>query len=306
MMTFIPEPLSPGDMIGIVAPAGNLGKNHCFSESCQIIEGMGFTVATDRTRWPGSDYLADNDQARSDEFNYTWKNPEIKALFALRGGYGSLRIIEQIDYAAIRSNPKLFIGFSDITILLNHIYQKTGIACIHGPVFASLPCCDYYSLEALGNILGGNINKTIVAPLVTYRGNGPVTGKLIGGNLCSLVTLLGTRYFPDFKDHILFLEDISEPPYRLDRMLTQLSLAGKLDGVKGILVGDFIDKVSRNNKRTAALSDFVCARICELVADRDIPVWKNLPTGHGNRNIPMYIGGTIEISAGKKAQLIFN
>ena len=304
-MPIIPDPLKRGDKIGIVAPAGNLNHTHNFTESCHIIQDMGFKLVFDRTVWPGSGYLADSDHARLEEFHRIWTNPEIKAVFALRGGFGSLRIISQIDFSLPRKNPKLFLGFSDITILLNHLYQRANLACVHGPVFGSLPLCDRKTIDELYNTLTGSFEHTEIEPLTVFRNGPSVSGKLIGGNLCSMVTMLGTGYFPDLADHILFLEDINEPPYRLDRMLTQLALAGAFNDVRAVLVGDFTFGKTSDGETETDLSGFVCSRLCELISDRTIPIWKNLPVGHSQRNIPVYIGRTVEMVGGENGRLIF-
>ena len=291
-MNTIPSPLLPGDKIGIVAPAGNLNGTHQFESCCSIISKMGFELVTRSDKWPGTGFLSDGDDARLDEFHDTWKSPDIKAIFALRGGYGSLRIIDRIDFSIIRDNPKYFFGFSDITILLNQIFLKTGLVCMHGPVLTSLISSDEQTIKRTYDCLTGKWNSVPEHEISIIRHGKSVEGKLLGGNLCTLVTMLGTQFAPDLTGAVLFLEDINEPLYRLDRLLTQLSLSGKLEAVKGIILGDFSGDRTDEEDDTYVADKFVAQRLCELTSHTKIPIWGNFPAGHCRKNIALPIGGT--------------
>lgn len=288
-MNSAPAALRPGDLIGVAAPAGYLQRHERFHQGRLILEEMGFEVYEPEKTWPGHGYLADSDKARIAELHRLWSNPEINAIIALRGGFGSLRLLQEIDISLIIKRPKLFVGFSDITVLHSVFCNEAGMVCLHGPGLASLPDCDQLSRERLYHCLRGNWHRTLKENIELIRGGDPVTGTLLGGNLASLNTLLGTRWFPDLKGAVLLLEDINEPLYRLDRMLTQLWLSGAIDSVSGLILGQFaddtVDAIERQRR-----NEFVWSRVQELTSGTSIPIWGNFPVGHCQRNLTMPLG----------------
>jgi len=302
-MTIVPSPLLPGDKIAIVAPAGNLSNRKKFYDACVIIEQMGFVIENSTKKWPGILFLADSDKNRLQELHNAWKNPEIKGIIALRGGYGTLRLIELLNRQLIRENPKMFLGFSDISVLLNHIAQETGLICLHGPVASTLCRSDHETLDRLFDCLSGNWRAPLTETVTVIRGKKTVHGKLVGGNLSSLVTLLGSRWEIDLRGTILLLEDINEPWYRLDRLLTQLALTGKLQQVSGFILGDFSIDHSQGKEEKHRTQEFFWNRLVELVPDEDIPVWGNFPSGHCCRNITLPIGAFCTMDSIKKTLL---
>ena len=185
--TFVKKP-----KISVIAPAGNLADRKRYFDGCAILEDLGFTIVDKEKSWQGFGYLADTDQARLEEFHKAWSNPEIDIVFSLRGGYGSLRIFEQIDLDIVRKNPKIFIGYSDISILLNHLAIKTGLVCFHGPVITSLPTSCRDTIDRLYYCLTGSWNNELKENIEIIRSGSPAKGKLLGGNLSSLVTMIGT------------------------------------------------------------------------------------------------------------------
>jgi len=299
-MISIPHPLSKGDSISVIAPAGNIHDPARYHRGCSILEEMGFEIYQKVNTWPGTGFLSDSDDGRAREFMSAWANPEIRAIFTLRGGYGALRILEKIDLDIVRNNPKLFIGFSDITILLNHIAHHTSTVCLHGPVVSSLASSDRLSIDRLYSCLCGNWLGRLKENVEVIRSTPAVSGILMGGNLSSLATLLGTKWDISYKDCILLLEDINEPHYRLDRLLTQLFLGNKFDGVKGIILGDFSNKTAANHIDQLRTQEFVWQRMLELVPNSEIPIWGNFPAGHSTQNMTLPIGSrcTMDCSRG--------
>ena len=287
-MAITPPSLNPGDVIGIAAPAGYLVERDRYHRGCSILSEMGFQIFEPEKNWPGYGYLANDDRGRLHEFHKLWAEPSIKAIFALRGGFGSLRLLENLDVSVIRKNPKLFLGFSDISILHNHLFHQTGLICMHGPGLSSLASADKSSLDRLYHCLRGNWHTSLNEPIEIIRASGSAEGPLLGGNLTSIVTMLGTPWFPDLSGAILLLEDINEPLYRLDRLLTQLFYSGWLNKVNGIILGQFSD--TENPVDRLKQNEFVWNRIVELTYDSPIPIWGNFPVGHVSKNITIPIG----------------
>ncbi len=289
-MNTIPPSLVTGDTIAVVAPAGNIQDPKRYHNGCSILREMGFTIFHQEKKWPGEGFLSDHDEMRAEELMAAWCHPDVKAIFALRGGYGSLRILNHLNMDVIRKNPKLFIGFSDITILLNHIAFHAQQICLHGPVISSLASSDKNSIDRLYHCLLGNWHSQLNERVEIIRTAPSVSGTLMGGNLSSLVTLLGTTLDNSYNGTILFIEDVNEPLYRLDRLLTQFHLSGKFNGVKGIILGDFSNDQEADQREQDRAHEFVWKRLLELVPDADIPIWGNFPAGHTHKNITLPIG----------------
>lgn len=288
-MTVLPPCLNPGDVIGVAAPAGYLMEYDRYLQGCTVLRDMGFQIHEPEKRWPGYGYLADTDKARAEELHSLWRNPEVKAIFALRGGFGCLRLLSLLDLEVVRKHPKLLIGFSDISVLLNYLVDTTGTVCLHGPGLASLSDSDKSSCERLYHCLRGDWDHCLKEKIEIVKAAPEVRGTLLGGNLSSLVTLLGTPWFPRLSGAIVVLEDINEPLYRLDRLLTQLWLSGQMAEIGGLILGQFcgdgaepVDKLRRN--------EFVWARVAELSAPNPAPIWGNFPIGHCRRNLTVPLG----------------
>jgi muramoyltetrapeptide carboxypeptidase len=288
-MNRFPAPLNPGDLVGVAAPAGYLEQHERFYQGRSIFEEMGFELYEPEKNWPGYGYLADRDQERAAELHRLWANPEIKAIVALRGGFGSLRLLHLLDIALIKKHPKLFVGFSDITVLHTVFFHETRLICLHGPGLASLFQCDQPSRERLYHCLRGEWHRSLNEDIEVVRGGDPVNGPLLGGNLASLNTLLGTRWFPDLTGAVLLLEDINEPLYRLDRLLTQLWLSGVLNSINGLILGQFSDDQTDPIERQRR-HEFVWNRAAELTSGTSIPIWGDFPVGHCRRNLTVPIG----------------
>ncbi len=282
-----PPPIKKGETIGLVSPASPLINKDNFSSGVQVLEKKGFEVKFNRKLLNSKGYLAGSDQERADEFNKLWADPEVKALIAARGGYGCLRMIDLIDMKQIKKNPKILIGFSDLTVLLNAIHKKTSLVTFHGPVVTTLADIDKQSQISFFNVLTGKTQNLIKPSKVKILKEGKAKGILLGGNLTTLVHMIGTPYEIPWNNTILFIEDTGESPYRLDRLLTHLSKAKSLQKLKGLILGTFTDEERKEN---GAMQKAVRKRIVELFEGLDIPVWANFPVGHSRRNLILPIG----------------
>ncbi|SDP16964.1 S66 peptidase family protein [Desulforhopalus singaporensis] len=300
----LPPPLKPGDIIGIAAVAGQIRAPELLYKGITIIREMGFEVRFQRDLWPGSSYLADSDANRAKEFNTLLRDPEVKAIIALRGGFGSLRILDRLEPSVLVQQPKFVVGFSDISILHSYLHQATGVVTLHGPVMTSLAGATPESLERLYRSLTGKWYSPVeMASLEIIVDGDSVERPVAGGNLASLVTLLGTPYDFPWRDRIIFLEDINEPLYKIDRMLTQLEYAGKFDEAAGILLGDFSDPHEYDRIEHLRYIESIWTRVEEICSKRGVAVWANFPAGHTGRNLTFPLGATARMD--KKSSTVF-
>ncbi len=289
-----PPSIKKGDTIGLVAPAGPLINKDKFIAGIRLLEKSGFRVKYNRDLLNAKGYLAGSDQERAHEFNRLWSEPVVKALVAARGGYGCMRMLDLIDMRQLRKTPKILIGFSDLTVLLAAIYKKTGLVTYHGPVVTTLDSINKQSQTSFFNVLTGKAPDVIKPSRVKILKKGRAKGILLGGNLTTLVHMIGTPYEFPWNDTVLFIEDTGESPYRLDRFLTHLAKAKRLQKIKGLILGTFTDK---NNKQRSVILQTVYSRISELLADKNIPIWANFPVGHANQNVTLPIGAEVEMDS---------
>ncbi len=301
-----PPPLAKGDTIGIIAPAGQLQDKTRFMQGVAILEHMGFRVKFPANLWPGPEYLADSDDNRGSEFNRLMSDEEIDGLICLRGGYGCLRMLDKIDLALVARTPKILAGFSDITILQNFLFAQTGLISVHGPVVTSLFGATEDCLASFYDRLT-TIKPVSIAckQIEVLRSGTSVAAPLIGGNLASLVTLLGTPFDCSWDDKIVFLEDVNEPPYKIDRMLTQLHLAGKLEKIAGLILGDFSPSTYLDEMEKTGYRSTIWSRVVELCSGRSVPIWANFPSGHCARNLSFPLGAAVEMDS-RSACLLFH
>ncbi len=294
-----PPPLQPGDSIGIVAPAGPVRDRTNLERGISILKEMGFAVKYPRNFWPGTGYLADTDSNRAREFHKMWEDPDIAAILALRGGFGSLRLLPFLDPAEIQKRSKLLIGFSDITVLHNALFNTTGAISFHGPMLTSLSTISQNSRAHFFACLAGRWNKPIQERQVeVLRGGDPVKGRLIGGNLSSLISIIGTPIDQNWSDCLVFLEDVGEPLYRIDRMLTQLWHSGKLNHAAAIILGDFSLSKEQNSIEKIRFHEEIWKRVLELTAVSGQVVWGNFPIGHGVDNLTLPHGADATMDSG--------
>lgn len=298
-----PKRLQKGMTVGLVTPASNAWEDEDIRFASDVVRSLGFKVKEGENLYRRSQYLAGPDAARAQDFNAMFADPEVDAVFCLRGGYGTPRILPMLDYAGIRRNPKVLLGYSDITALLNAIYHRSGVVTFHGPIaaqnFTDYTYSEYQKVLAHGErpvLLGAPPPFEDAAPgrvekenRITRFAGGRARGRLIGGNLTLMASLLGTPYCPDYRGKILFLEDVGEAPYRVDRMLTQMWLAGKLQQVAGIAFGKFTEADSDGN--TFSMEHV----LRERCADLGVPVVRGLMFGHVKDQTVVPVGAMAEL-----------
>ena len=302
-----PKTLQTGMTIGLVSPASNVPENEDISASLDFVRSLGFMVKAAPNLFSRNQYLAGTDRQRAQDLNSFFADPEIDGILCTRGGYGASRILPYLDYESIAANPKVFMGYSDITALLNAIQVKTGLVTFHGPMaFENFTEYTYEQFQRVvqsprGSAQIGSPPDFELGPGIVERENrlttissGVAEGRLVGGNLSLLVTLLGTEYEPDFQGSILFLEDVYEPPYSIDRMLTHLWLAGKLEQVSGIVFGKFTNASYGGN--TFSVEEVIRSRCANL----GVPVLKGLMIGHAEDQTVVPIGIPARLDAGRK------
>jgi muramoyltetrapeptide carboxypeptidase len=296
----IPPPLKKGDTIRIIAPGGRLKSLEPFRNGIAVLEQLGFTVRYPDQLWPGKDLFADSDSERAEELNRACADDTCAGIMTLRGGYGCLRMLQSIDLDLVRSRPKMLIGFSDITVLQNHLLAQTGLLSLHGPVLTTLPESTHQAIDRLYHCLTGSWRNTVSFPgIEILRGGATVSGLLTGGNLTSLVTMLGTPYDFSWQGRVVFLEDTGEPLYRLDRMLTQLALAGKFHEAAAILLGDFFSSSDRKERHDTTSLEWLWQRVLDLTDASRAPVWGNLPVGHVADNMTLPLGAEAAVNSSR-------
>ena len=292
MTTLIRPPrLRPGDRVGVLAPASPCPVNE-LETGCVILEKLGLEVVVDvGSESLQSDYLAGSDEYRASRFNQFVQDPEIRALFCARGGYGSLRILPELSYDRIRSTPKPLVGFSDITALLLACFRQTGLVCFHGPTVSTLATADQDTVDSLWQALNSTEPMHVHFPEALCLKPGSCEGTLLGGNFTTLSHLLGTDYFPSFAGAILLLEDRGEPTYRIDRMLTQLLHTGFFGNISGLILGDFSESGPRDE-----LNELVQERLVST----SFPILSGVPIGHEQQNLTLPLGlpATLDTGSG--------
>ncbi|NJL59586.1 MAG: LD-carboxypeptidase [Desulfobacteraceae bacterium] len=279
--------LTPGDMVAIAAPSSPFDKELLF-QGISVLENMGFRVFIPDGIFETSSYLAGSDQHRADILSRLFADPRINAIFCARGGFGAMRMLPFLDTEIIRKNLKIFMGFSDITAILSFLYSECNIPVFHGPMIAKLSESHPKTLESVYVALTSEQTIDINIENGRTLKNGIGRGRIIGGNLSTLCHLLGTPFMPDFKKHILFLEDINEAPYRIDRMLTQMKFAGCFEEIAGLVLGYFTN---------CGDAEDIIGIVNHIFQDNDIPILWGLETGHGEPNLTIPFGIEAELDA---------
>ena len=278
-----PAYLKKGDKIAIVCPASKLPKN--IDSSIQLFESWGLEVIIGKTVNAEYHQFAGNDTLRTEDLQGFLDDPSVKAIIAGRGGYGCIRIIDNLDFSLFVENPKWLVGFSDITVLLCHVYAQFGIQSIHGQMPYTFDDATPESLASLKAALFGEEISYNYQPSVLNR-KGDMKGILIGGNLTLLVMTIGSSSEIDYDDKILFIEDIGERPAAIDRMMRMLKRAGKLAKLKGLIVGAFNELPDEKIHFGQSPEEV----IWEVVKEYEYPVWFNFPAGHIEDNRAIVIG----------------
>lgn len=288
-----PNRLQPGDIVGLIAPGSSIDEDGILKAIRQI-ESLGLKVKSGKNLQAINGFLAGTDQQRLDDIHTMFADPSVKAVWCVRGGYGCGRLLPLLDYKLIKRNPKVLIGYSDITALMNAITRKTGLVTYHGPVGSS-DFTDFTTKYLKAAILDGNPWLPIERPQVSQEGTisesyvirgGMAEGTLWGGNLSLLSAAAGTDYVPPIKGSLLFIEDVGEDPYSIDRMLTQLRQSWDLGSVAGILLGVFKGCEADPDDRSLTLRETLTGRFQDL----GVPVAYGFPIGHINDMCTLPVG----------------
>lgn len=294
-----PPALKPGDTVGVIAPAAAVDREH-LERGVNELVCQGYRVKVSARALARDRILAGSDAERASELMRFFADPELRAIFAARGGYGAGRLLPIIDFAALVSSPKIFVGFSDQTFLLNAIAERSGIVCFHGPMVAKdiAGGVSQRSMMHLRRLLSGELQSFELQATSTIH-PGEAEGVLIGGCLSIVVAMLGTPYAPDFAGKILFLEDTGEKAYRIDRMLVQLRQSGALQRIAGVVFGGM-----RSPADDEAEQRLIREFAAEQTAGLGVPVLWGVEVGHGTENFTIPIGARARLD-GRMRRLIF-
>jgi len=292
----IPKYLNTGDTIGIVCPAGYMPREK--AQACiQTLQDWGYRVRIGATLGGGSqNYFSGSDAQRLADLQHMMDDDTVNAILCGRGGYGVGRIIEYINFSKFRKNPKWIIGFSDITVLHAHLFSNFGIASLHAPMAAAFNRDEFKNqyVQSLRTALSGKRTKYTVDPHVFNR-LGSVKATLVGGNLSLLAHVTGTSSDIQTKGKILFLEDVGENIYNIDRMMYQLKRTGKLDKLAGLIFGGFTD--IKDTERP--FGESVHQLLLHIVEEFDYPVCFDFPVSHAKENYALKIGLPYTLSVKK-------
>lgn len=297
-----PKHLKKGDLIGLISPASTPDNLEKINEAVKYFERLGYRVMVGKNVGKVRGYLAGTDEQRLEDFHSMFLNKEVKAIFCVRGGYGSIRFLDKINFSTIRKNPKIFVGYSDITALQLAIFHKVGLITFAGPMAA---------VDFSGEVdpfTEENFWKMVTFPKpfgkfknpqgerISCLTKGYAKGRLLGGNLSLVCSLLGTPYLPKLDKAVLFLEEVEEKPYRIDRFFAQMKLAKIFDKVSGIVLCNFTDcEETDSKKKSLSLNDVVS----DYFSNLSIPVAYNLIHGHIKSKNTIPIGAMASVDCNK-------
>lgn len=301
-----PKRLAPGDTVTLVAPANATFNSVDLAIAKESLEGLGFKVKVGAHLLDRHGYLAGDDKARADDINQAFGDRSVAAVHAIRGGWGSARLLPYLDFDSIRRNPKVLIGYSDITALLLSIQAKTGLITFHGPI--GMGRWDAYSLDYYKRVLFNGEQVTYAnkqglsdrnaLTQIDFRTQpitpGKARGRLLGGNLSIIAAIMGSSYVPDWENTILFTEDVHEDFYRIDRMLTQLKLAGVLGKIKGFVFGSCSECGPGDGNYGALTLEEIFA---DHIKPLGVPAWQGAMIGHSQPQWTLPVGAQVEIDA---------
>ena len=299
----LPVPLGKGDAVALVSPSSATDDPMNLQFAVEAMQALGFKVKTGEHYASRYGHLAGTDAGRAGDINAMFADREVRAVICVRGGSGAARLLPLLDYQTIRRNPKVLLGYSDVTALLNAVYARTGLVGFHGTmgsgswnkfnadqfrrVFFDRELMQYRNTVDAGDELVQRKNRT-----ATITG-GKAQGELVGGNLTVLTALAGSPYLPDFAGKILFLEDVEEAPYRIDRMFSTLKLMGALDKIAGLIFGQCTDCNPGNGYGSLTLAQILDDHVKPL----GIPAYQGAMIGHIREQFVVPVGGRVEMDA---------
>ncbi len=277
--------LKQNDTFGIVAPAGSFDRKP-FDSGVRILHKMGFNTRVDERIFNHSGYLAGTDDQRADQFEQMINDDQVDAIICARGGFGCLRILPHLDFDCMRRKAKPLVGFSDITALHQAMYKRAGLVTFHGPTVTTLARADEASWQSMLHVMTQPHPLRLDLSQASIVQEGVASGVFLGGNLTTLSHLIGTPYMADLAGCLLLLEDTGEKPYRIDRMLTHLRMAGCLDTLAGLVLGTFDD--------CGAMAE-IEALVLHHFGGYQIPIVSEVSIGHGHCNLTVPLGLTAEL-----------
>ena len=297
-----PVKLPSKSVIGLISPASFPEDHTLINKGVKYLEGLGYRVKIGNNVGKQNGYLAGSDEERVKDLHDMFKDKDVKAVFCIRGGYGAFRLLDLVDYKIIKNNPKIFVGFSEITALQTAILQKTGLITVAGPMLTpnfsgkiSKFTEEYFWRAITSNKKIGRVKLPGNSKLPGIN-KGGASGRMIGGNLAVFAALLGTEYFPDVKNKILLLEDVAEVPYKIDRLMNQLRLAKVFKKISGIILGRFVDCYDHDpSKKTLTLGEVMNSYLHKI----NIPIVYTFPHGHVDDMVTIPIGINVKLNATK-------
>ena len=302
-----PPRLKSGDKLAIVAPGSYISDEE-LQDSIKNLNQLGFQTTYSEKVLLQSGYFAGSDKDRAEDLMEKFLDKSVKGIVCARGGYGCSRILPMLDYNVIRSNPKVLIGYSDVTALIYGIYRKSGLIAFHGPVGTS--SFNDYSVNNFNKVLmnpestclfknsNGGEDENVYGVTSIVKGKGK--GRLVGGNLSIMVSLIGTEFDVDYSGKIIFIEEVGEEPYRVDRMLTQLIQAGKFNNVAGVMMGIFRKCEVKENSDLTAKSFNLMEVLKDRLSSLKIPVVYGMSFGHVKDKFTIPFGALAELDADKQ------
>lgn len=305
-----PQKLRQGNTVALISPAGAIYETEAVQIAIESLEALGLKVKLGEHLLDKVGYLAGTDANRAKDLQKAFEDTAVDGIIAMRGGYGCGRILDLLDYNAIAKNPKIFAGFSDVTALLLALYKKTGLVTFHSPMGTSV--WNDFTVSHFKNMLfeseykenttnilqnptqkGDNLTQT--ADRITTITTGKAEGIFLGGNLTVLASLIGTPYLPNFNNSILFLEEVNEEIYRIDRLFCQLKLSGILSNLRGVVLGKFTNCGHGNRFSSLTLEEI----FTHYIAPLNIPAFSGTMIGHINNKFTVPVGHIVKIDAEK-------
>lgn len=287
-----PPALKKGDTIGIMSTSSWVSQAD-LDKARAFLESKGYKVLLHPQSTNQLNQSAGTAQEKADAFHDLIQDPDIKAIFGARGGNRAMTMLDKLDFNLVAANPKIIMGYSDVTALLNSIHKETGLTTFHGPLFRELPGRDDDDIDQMLALLEGK-TPAINFSESTIIKEGTAKGRLIGGNLSVLQALSGTPYQPDTDGTILFFEDTGDHLSRYDRMLAHMKLAGWFNKISGVIIGSFTDTEDDPDRPFGFTLEDI---IREHLSDLDIPIVMNAPFGHGDKLCTLPIGGEAALKA---------
>lgn len=294
--------IKKGDTLGLICPSSCIRDDQDVDKFIKLLEDNGYKVKEGKALRSKEGYLAGNDIDRARDIMDMFTNNDVKGILCYKGGYGAQRLLPYLDFNIIKKHPKLLMGFSDITVLLNNINKFCNFPTVHGEMGVCLDKYDKFTIKDFFNVLNHGFMPHLKNPLddLVVINEGISVGRLVGGNLSLIYALMGTKYEIDFKDNILFIEDVDEEAYSIDRMLSSLSLSGKLKEVKGIVCGYFTNCKTKEDEQQ--IDDL----LIHYLKPYNVPLILHFASGHDKPFVNLPIGLKVCLDTYQKSVIVLD